>query len=261
MGMLQVLVERGIAADVVYGASAGAMNAAAYAGEPNAAGVERLASVWRGLKREDVFPGGRITTPWRFVQQRESVHPADGLRKILEDGLLFERIEDARVPLEVVATSLVDGRVQWFDSGPALERILASAALPALLPPVTIGGERFIDGGVVDNVPLDRALEKGARRVFVLLCGPLRYRPAPYRRPVEAILTAFFIAIHAGFARCLATLPPGVEVVVIDVDGQPGSSYDDFSGTEELILNGRRNAEIVLDAWEESRRSRAAAKT
>ncbi len=249
MGMLEVLVERGITADAVYGVSAGAMNAAAYAGSPDAAGVEYLASVWRSLRREDIFPRGRIATPWRFFQQRESVHPADGLRRVVEGGLAFELIEDARVHLEVVATSLVDGRMQWFDSGPALTRIMASAALPALLPPVSIGEERFIDGGVVDNVPLDRALERGARRVFVLLCGPLRYHPAPYRRPVEAILTAFFIALHASFTRVLASLPPGVEVIVVDVDGQPGSGYDDFSGTEDLIRAGRKNAEAVLDAW------------
>jgi len=250
IGMLQALVARGITADAVYGASVGAINAAGYCGAPTAHGVDALAERWRAITREDIFPQGRFPTPWRFFQQRESVHPNDGIRKVIESGLLFTRLEDSPIPLEVVATSLTDGRMQWFSEGPAAERIQASAALPALLPPVTIDGEAFIDGGVVDNVPIGRAMAQGAERIFVLLCGPLRYTPHRYRRPIEGVLTAFFIAVHARFARELEHLPDGIEVVVLTVDTEPVSRYDDFSGTDALISAGRANANIVLDFWE-----------
>jgi NTE family protein len=209
-----------------------------------------LAQRWRTITREDVFPQGRFPTPWRFFQQRESVHPNDGVRNIIETGLVFERLEESPIPLEVVATSLTNGRMQWFSEGPAVERILASAALPALLPPVDIDGEAFIDGGVVDNVPIGRAIAQGAERVFVLLCGPMQYTPHRYRRPIEAVLTAFFIAVHAKFARELERLPEGVEVVVFTVDSEPVSGYDDFSATDALIAAGRANANVVLDFWE-----------
>jgi len=250
IGMLQALVARGITADAVYGASVGAINAAGYCGQPTAAGIDTLAERWRAITREDVFPQGRFPTPWRFFQQRESVHPNDGVRKVIESGLLFEHLEDSPIPLEVVATSLTDGRMQWFSDGPAAERIQASAALPALLPPVTIDGEAFIDGGVVNNVPIDRAIAQGAERIFVLLCGPLRYTPHRYRRPIEGVLTAFFIAVHARFARELEHLPDGVEVIVLTVDTEPVSRYDDFSATDALISAGRANANVVLDFWE-----------
>jgi NTE family protein len=250
IGMLQALVARGITADAVYGASVGAINAAGYCGAPTAAGIDTLAERWRAITREDVFPQGRFPTPWRFFQQRESVHPNDGIRKVIESGLLFERLEDSPIPLEVVATSLTDGRMQWFSEGPAAERIQASAALPALLPPVTVDGEAFIDGGVVNNVPIGRAIAQGAERIFVLLCGPLRYTPHRYRRPIEGVLTAFFIAVHARFARELEHLPDGVEVIVLTVDTEPVSRYDDFSATDALISAGRANANIVLDFWE-----------
>jgi NTE family protein len=248
--MLQALVARDITADAVYGASVGAINAAGYCGQPTAAGIDTLASRWRTITREDVFPQGRFPTPWRYLQQRESVFPNDGVRKIIDNGLTFERLEQSPIPLEVVATSLTDGRMQWFSEGPAAERILASAALPSLLPPVEIDGEAFIDGGVVDNVPIGRAIAQGAERVFVLLCGPLHYTPHRYRRPVEAVLSAFFIAVHARFARELERLPEGVEVVVFTVDTDPVSRYDDFSATDTLITAGRTNANIVLDFWE-----------
>ncbi len=250
IGMLQALVARGITADAVYGASVGAINAAGYCGQPDAAGVDALAQRWRNITREDIFPQGRFPTPWRFFQQRGAVHANDGIRKVIEAGIGFERLEQSTVPLEVVATSLTDGRMQWFSQGPAVVRIMASAALPALLPPVDIDGEAFIDGGVVDNVPIGRAIAQGAERVFVLLCGPLHYTPHRYRRPIEAVLTAFFIAVHARFAREIEHLPEGVEVVVFTVDTEPVSRYDDFSATDALIAAGRANANIVLDFWE-----------
>ena len=250
MGMLQALMARGITADAVYGASVGAINAAGFAGDPTAAGVEHMAERWRAVRREDVFPQGRFPTPWRFFQQRESVFPNDGVRTIIRSGLRFENFEDSPVHLEVVATSLHDGRTQWFTEGPAEDAILASAALPALLPPVRIGDEYFIDGGVVDNVPVGRAIAQGSRRVFALLCGPLHYTPHRARRPAEAVLTAFFIAVHARFARELPHLPAGVEVIVFTVDTDPVSRYDDFSGTDALIEAGRANADAVLDFWE-----------
>ncbi len=249
IGMLEVLVERGIRPDAVYGSSVGAINAAGYAGTPDEAGVERMAAIWRRLTRDDIFPQGRVPNAVRYFQQRQSVHPNRALRQVIEEGLTFELLEEAAIPLQVVATSLTDGAVRWFTRGPAVEAILASAALPALLPPVDIGGEMFIDGGVIDNVPLGRAVAEGAERIFVLLCGPLHYKPHPYRRPVEAVLTAFFIAIHAKFARELADLPSGVEVVVFTVDSEPVSRYDDFSGTDALLAAGRASAETILDFW------------
>jgi NTE family protein len=250
IGMLQALVARGVRADAVYGASVGAINAAGYCSDPTPGGVDHMAEQWRAITRDDVFPQGRFPTPLRFLQQREAVHPNDGVRRIIENGVSFARLEDSPIPFEIVATSLTDGRTHWFSDGPVTERIMASAALPALLPPVEIEGKTFIDGGVVDNVPIGRAIDQGAERVFVLLCGPLHFTPHHYRRPVEAVLTAFFIAVHAKFARELEHLREGVEVIVFTVDSEPVSRYDDFSATDALIGAGRANANVILDFWE-----------
>jgi NTE family protein len=144
---------------------------------------------------------------------------------------------------------LADGGAKWFTSGSLTEAVLASSALPSLLPPVRIDGGVYIDGGVVDNVPISRALEQGCNRIFVLLCGPLHYKPAAPRRPVEALLTAFFFAVHTRFARERVNLPPGAEVIVFCVGSEPISRYDDFSATATLIESGRANAEAVLDFW------------
>ena len=246
IGMLQVLTEHGFVPDRIYGSSVGAVNGVAFAGDPTPAGVERMTEIWTGLTRDDVYPQGRLHGPWLYLQQRESVYPNSGLRRVIEAGFTIERIEEAVVPVEVVATSLTDGRERWFTFGSAEEAVLASTAVPAIFPPVEIDGERFIDGGVVNNVPLRRAVESGATRIVVLLCGPPDYAPVSPRRPVEAMLNALMISIHARFARDLAQLPPGVEVIVCS--GEPGGvrDFDDFSSTEELMAQGRQEAEEVV---------------
>ncbi len=247
VGMLAELVARGIRADRVYGASVGAVNGAAYCGDPTPEGIKRLETVWRGLTGADVFPRGRVHGPWTFLQQRPSVHANAGLRRIVEDGVTFDRLEDAEIPLEVVTTSLTDGQERWITRGPVVEAVMASAAIPAIFPPVMIEGDVLIDGGVVDNVPISRPLAAGASRVYVLLCGPLHFRPRAPRRPVEAVLTAFFVAIHARFARELAQLPPGAQVVVFSGGGDPSADYRDFSASGELIDAGRAEVASVLD--------------
>jgi NTE family protein len=249
VGMLSELVRRGIHADRVFGASVGAINGAAYAGNPTSDGIEHMVEVWRGVRGTDIFPRGTFDGPWAYFQRRASVHANTGLRKIIEEGLTFENLEDAQIPIEVVTTSLTDGRERWITRGPAVEAILASSAIPAMFPPVTIDGDVLIDGGVVNNVPISRALTARCDRIYVLLCGPLHYHPLLPRRPAEAVLTAFFVAVHARFVRELAALPPGVEVIVFSGGGEPAAQYRDFSATESLFEEGRREVNDVLDRY------------
>ncbi len=249
VGMLEELIHQGIRADRVYGASVGAINGAAYAGDPTPDGIERMAEIWRGVKGTDIFPRGALDGPWAFLQKRASVHANAGLRTIIEQGITFEDLEDTVIPFELVATSLTDGRERWITHGPALDAVLASSAIPSIFPPVTIDGDVLVDGGVVNNVPMSRALEAGCNRIFVLLCGPLHFHPRLPKRPAEAALTAFFVAIHARFVRELALLPPGVEVVVFSGGGEPSAQYRDFSGTAAMIADGRAEVAEVLSRY------------
>lgn len=246
IGMLQVLTEHGFVPDRIYGASVGALNGVAFAGDPTRAGVEKMTEIWTGLTRDAVYPQGRLHGPWLYVQQRDSVYPNSGLRKIIDDGIGFERLEEAVVPVEVVATSLTDGMERWFTYGPVEDAVLASTAIPAIFPPVDIDGERFIDGGVVNNVPIRRAIDAGATRIVVLLCAPPLYAPVLPRRPVEAMLNALLISVHARFAREMSQIPPGVEVIVCSGTEGGVRDFDDFSTTQLLITQGREEAAEVV---------------
>jgi NTE family protein len=246
IGMLQVLSEHGFVPDRIYGTSVGAINGVAFAGDPTRKGVERMTEIWLSLTRDDVYPQGRLHGPWMYLQQRDSVFTNAGLRKVIEDGIDYESLEDAVIPVEVVATSLTDGQERWFTYGSAVDAVLASTAIPAIFPPVEVDGDRYIDGAVVNNVPLRRAIDAGATKIVVLLCTPPTVTPGSPRRPVEAMLNALVISVHARFAREMARLPPGVEVIVCSGSEDDRQDFDDFSTTAALIAEGRSEAAEVV---------------
>ena len=246
IGMLQVLAEHGFVPDRVYGSSVGAINGAGFAADPTRQGVERMAQIWLSLKREDIYRTGRLHGPWLYFQQRDAVYANSGLRTIVDEGFRLERLEESVIPIEVVATSLTDGGERWFTYGPAVDAILASAAMPAIFPPVEIDGEKYIDGGVVNNVPIQRAIDAGATRIVVLLCSPPVVTPTPSRRPVEGMVNALLIAIHARFVRDMAHLPDGIEVILCAGPEGTVRDFDDFSTTEHLIALGRAEASEIV---------------
>lgn len=247
VGMLRAVMERGIVPDLLLGASVGALNAAAIAGDPTIAGVDALETMWRAVDGDDLMPG-HLSGLWQLARKARSVHHNDGLRRLIAQAIAFERFEDAVVPFEVVATSLRTGRERWFAEGPVVEPILASAALPGIFPPVEIGGELFIDGGVVDNVPMTRGAASGATRLYVFHVGNFdRPRPDP-RRPIEVLLQAFSIARNHRFLTEMQNPPDGVEVVCLPAVDPGSIRRNDFGRTPLLIERAHATAAAFLDS-------------
>src|SRR5437764_7962469 len=136
VGMLQALFESGIVPEVVIGCSVGALNAAGLAADPTLGGVRKLREIWLNLDADELWPAGRISGLWMLGRKGQAIQPNTGLRHLVERTLPYRRLEDAVVPVHVNATSLQTGRGHWFTSGPAVQAILASAALPGVFPPV-----------------------------------------------------------------------------------------------------------------------------
>jgi NTE family protein len=248
VGMLRAVIEAGIEPDVVVGCSVGAINGAAIAADPTVEGAIRMADLWLSLDDDSLFPTGRLSRLRLLSRRSTGLVSNDGLRGVLEHGLAAHRFEDTKVPLHVVATSLRTGREVWFSRGPIIEPILASAALPAVLPPVAIGGEWLIDGGVVDNVPVNRALDLGAMRIVVFHVGNFdKPRPLP-KRPLDVLLQSFSIARNHRFVRDLDIVPPDVELIVLPGVDPGGLRYNDFRRSAELIEKGYASAASALAA-------------
>ena len=149
------------------------------------------------------------------VRSRTHVHRRGPLRQLLADHLPVERIEDLAVPFQCVAASIERAAEHWFSSGSLSDAVMASAAVPGLLAPVQIGDEHYLDGGLVNSIPVSRAVELGARTVYVLQVGRIERPLTVPTRPWEVALVAFEIARRHRFAADMARLPEHVVVHVL----------------------------------------------
>ena len=229
VGMLRALVERGIVPDLVLGTSVGAINGVAVAADPTVGGVERLARAWSDIDRAKVFDESILRRLATLARSRTHLHANEPLRALLAGLLAVDRIEDLAVPFQCVAASVERACEHWFDAGPIVDAVVASASVPGLLPPVEIGGEHFIDGGIVNSIPVRRAIELGAQRIFVLHVGRLDRPLEPPRSPWEVALVAFEIARRHRFIGELAALPETVEAHVLKTGERVPPRFTDRS--------------------------------
>lgn len=255
VGMLQVLLEAGVAPDFVVGTSVGAINAAYFAGNPDLDGVARLARLWEGLRREDVFPF-TLLSALRLLRRPESLIDPSHLRRLIEANLPFARLDDARVPLHVMATDQ-QGVGVCLSRGPAVAAVMASAAIPGIFPPVEIDGQQLMDGAVAANTPLRRAVELGAGRVIVL---PTGYACALERSPRGAIakaLHAVTLLIAWQLMHELQTLPDDVDVHLAPALCPLAVSPYDFSASRQLIRRAIDTTAAWIEAGGLTRRAQA----
>jgi NTE family protein len=113
----------------------------------------------------------RMRDLWRIALRRDHVVDPSGLRRLLQHHLPYQRLEQAPLPLHVVATELASGRETLLSSGPVVDAVMASAAIPGVFPPVRIDGRELVDGGVANNTPISSAIALGATRIVVLPTG------------------------------------------------------------------------------------------
>jgi NTE family protein len=247
VGMLRALLEHDIVPDLLVGCSVGAINGAGFADDPTPAGVDHMEEVWRALEGSNLLPSGWLPNAVALARRGEAVHDHQGLRSMAEDSLRSTTFEELTLPFQCVATDVVGVREVWFSSGPLVPALLASAALPAVYPAVEIDGVRYLDGGIVDDVPVSRAVELGATTIYVLQVGSFsRPRPEP-RRPLDVAIQSYWIARHYRFKRDLVNMPEGVEVHVLPAGDRPRMRFNDFTHTGTLIDGAYAATSAYLD--------------
>ena len=152
------------------------------------------------------------------------------LRHRLVEALPVQRVEQLRVPFQCVAASIERAAEHWFSEGELADVVLASCAVPGVLPPVRIGDEHFIDGGIVNSIPVARAVALGATTIYVLQVGRLERPLRPPRWPWEVGMVAFEVARRHRFASDLTSLPDGVRLHVLPTGGSAAPAYNDLAG-------------------------------
>ena len=218
VGMLRALSQAGIRPDVIVGTSVGAINGAFVAADP-ARAAARLGEMWQGDALRQAFSENLWGRAARLARSGTHLHSIEPLRRMLDDMLPGGDFADLELPFHCVAASIERASARWFSSGPIVPAVLASCAVPGLLPPVEVDGEHYFDGGLVDSIPVGRAVALGADTVYVLHVGRIERPLTVPRRPWEVGLVAFEIARRHRFNEEMAALPGNVTVHVLPAGG------------------------------------------
>jgi NTE family protein len=225
VGMLRALFEIEVKPDLVLGTSVGALNGALVARDPTPAVIDRLTALWQDASTARAISDRPLRTVRRAVSSGTHLYSAAFMQHRLLEEFGEATFEELEVRFQVCAASIERAAEHWFSSGPLVEAIMASAAVPGLLPPAQVGDEHFLDGGIVNSIPLGRAIALGAERVFVLQVGRIDRPLKPPQRPWEVARVSFEIARRHRFARELAEVPDHIEVHVLPARGT--SARDD----------------------------------
>jgi len=247
VGMLLALADRGITPDLLVGSSVGAVNAAWTAGRPGAQGARQLAEIWKSVKRENVFPVRPLIGLIGFLGRSDHLVPPDPLRSLLAGHLGYERLEDAPVRVEVIATEVTTGFEAVLARGDVVDAVAASAAIPGVFPPVRIDGRDLMDGGVSDNTPVSRAVEAGADRIYVLPTGYACALDVAPRSALAMVLQAITLLVQQRLIADVARYQSSVDLRVLPPLCPLHVSPVDFSHTAELINRAYESTGRWLD--------------
>jgi NTE family protein len=243
--MLKALTRSGLVPDFVVGASVGAINGTYFAMEPSEEGVGRLERVWLRMRRANVFPFSAASGILALFGRRDHLVTPSLLRALIESELPGQNLEDARIPCYVVATDVLTGGEIALASGPVVTALLASAAIPAVFPVVSMDGRHLMDGGVANNTPISTAVDLGATRVVVLPTGMSCALTQPPRGAVAVALHALNLLVMRQLEKDIERFGDRAELIVLPPLCPLTISAYDFSQTRELI----HRAEATTRLW------------
>lgn len=142
IGVLQALEDHGIKPDVLSGTSAGAIVAVLYAAGKSP--VEILALV----KQASLFKFFKVGLPYTGLTKHTY------LRERLEEAIAEDSFEALKIPCHVALSNLNTGTCELRSSGPLFDVVTASSAIPLIFQPVEIDGYQYVDGGLLENMPV-----------------------------------------------------------------------------------------------------------
>lgn len=243
VGILRALHDGDVPVDRIAGTSVGAIAAALYAFDTPVDEIEEIALEMSWLSISSFRPS------------RLGLLANNRLGELLEQTIGRARLEDATIPLAVVATDIGRGERVVLDRGPVVSAVLASACVPGIFQPVERDGRLLVDGGLVENLPGSVARELGARTV---IGADLNTRRS-YQDPddlVDVILNATDIAINN------ATRLQAAAAIDLHI-APPLSSYGRLRSQRgaQLIEEGYRAARAALSDWHGGHRDAAPRRT
>jgi len=248
VGMLRALYERDIKPDLIVATSVGAINGAFIAARPQSVETaDELATTWQQVRRAQVFPLNPLSGLLGFLGSRPHLVPDSGLRRLLAKHVEQERLDGLPIPLHVVAVDVVSGEELLLSSGPVVDAVMASAAIPAVLPPVPWEDRELMDGGVANNTPISHAIELGAREIYVLPTGHACAVEDPPGSALGMALHALSLLTHSRLIADIQLHKAQAKLIVLPPPCPHSIAPIDFGHAAELIERSAQAARAFLD--------------
>jgi len=162
LGVLQALNESGIFPDILSGTSAGALAGVLYCD---------------GISPNEILKKMKVSNRLDYMRPafpRDGLLQISGISKLLELHLKAKKFEDLKIPLIVCATDLNNGKAVYFSKGNLITSVIASSSIPVLFKPVIINKIYYVDGGVLDNLPI-KPIENKCNLVIGSFVNPVGY--------------------------------------------------------------------------------------
>lgn len=227
VGMLLALADAGIEPDVVVGTSIGSFNGAVVASMPMREATAQLDAAWDAIAHRRILNEGLLARAANLLRHRIHLHSNLSLRDMIREWIPVDRFEDTLVHFECVAACIETSSEHWFRAGSLADAILASCAVPGLLPPVEVDGLHFIDGGVVNSIPISRAVELGATEIYIMHVGHVDAALRMPRRAWDVAFVAFEVARRHRFHRDMEAMPDAVTAHVLPTGDLELQRYND----------------------------------
>ncbi|MBV9578853.1 MAG: patatin-like phospholipase family protein [Chloroflexi bacterium] len=279
LGVARAFVQKGIRPDVICGASAGGLTAAAHALDPDTGrGIDMAANLLGAQVRNSFLKLDPLDFAQRVIREGKhlnSIGDNSPIAKLIGDGIAqtfgLQQVTmgtfgkplssggKATPQLMIVATDDSSGESYWYEDDALLtEALIATSAIPGVFPWVThqtSGGQQvvLVDGGVVDNQPLSNLLSQGCGTIYACAVGASAPRPEPTN-----LLQNYMQAINLAMHQCekleesyvRAKLPDGGKILHIHPETK--TAVVDFDFTPDLVKQVMDEATNLTIAWLET---------
>jgi NTE family protein len=183
LGVIDALQEKGIKPDVISGVSAGSIVGAFIAGGKSP------------HETMEIFKKGWFFKYTKLQLPVNGLLKLDGLKEIIEREIDFKNLEDSPLPFHIAVANLNQGKVEYKNSGPLGKTVLASSSIPVLFAPVELAGKFYVDGGLMDNIPIE-PIKNDCEQIIVVNIAPLNPRDR-FKNLIQIASRTFYMSVNA----------------------------------------------------------------
>ena len=229
LGVIAALFDKGIKPDVISGTSAGAI-----AGAFIAAGKSPH-QILETFKKGSFFNFTKLQIP------RDGLMKLDGLKEIIQKEIQVKNIEELDIPFYLAISNLNTGTIEYRNTGLLGETVLASSSIPILFAPVKLDGHLFVDGGLLDNIPVE-PIKHECEQIIVSNISPIN--------PIEKIKNLIEIATRTFYMSVNANMKEVRKYATIYIEPEGIDTYEILSRThaDELYELGYNSTMNILNS-------------